>query len=79
MSALDDFAATLRTAAGKNSPWAVGTVVSFVSNGSNPPTVTVDWNGTDVIAPCPRHYTPVVGHVVLMARVGPRLNILGAY
>jgi hypothetical protein len=79
MNDLDVFAATLLSATDAESPFAVGTVASFVSNGANPPTVTVTWNGTQAIAACPRHYTPVVGHVVLMARFGPQLNILGAY
>lgn len=78
MDALDYFVDNLVDQNGP-SPFAVGTVATVTANGSNPPLVTVTWNGANVPARCPRHYTPAVGHVVLMARLGPQLNIIGAY
>lgn len=81
MNALDGLVDNLLTASAASGPvpFAVGTVASFTDNGVNPPTVTVTWRGSKVVAACPRHYTPVVGHVVVMARFGPQLNIIGAY
>lgn len=79
MNAFDAFVETLLDASDTASPFAVGAVQSFTSNGSDPPTVVVRWQGADVRAKCPRHYTPVVGHTVLMARFGPQLLIFGAY
>jgi hypothetical protein len=78
MDELDKFVDTFGTSPTPPN-WAVGEVSSVLANGSAPPVVTVTWQGAQVYANCPRHYTPVIGHVVLMLRVGPQLNIIGAY
>jgi hypothetical protein len=78
VAALDDFLDSLLSEArNQPSPWAVGTVVSV--DGATPPNAVVTWNGANVPAKCPRHYTPAAGHVVLMARVKNQLNILAGY
>lgn len=79
MNAFDDFIDTILSAAETPPAWAVGVVKTVTPNGSDPPLVTVTWKGADVPARCPRHYTPVVGHLVLMGRFGPQLLIVGAY
>jgi len=38
--------------------------------------VTVSWQGKAIRAAYASSYTPVTGHVVLMARVGPQLAIV---
>lgn len=78
MNAVSELIAHL-TAANDEGPFAVGTVVTVTPNGGNPPLVTVNWRGAEVPAICSREVTPVVGRVVLMARVGPQLNILSSY
>jgi hypothetical protein len=79
VSVLDDFVSTLLAASDGASPWAVGTVGSVVAGGAADglALVTVSWQGASVRAAYLVSYTPVVNDVVLMARVGPRLLILG--
>ena len=79
MNAFDDFVTNLLSVAETPAVVSFGIVQSFQLNGADPPTVTVRWKGVDVVAKCPRHYTPVVGHLVGMLRVGPQLAIFGAY
>lgn len=77
MRQMQDLIDGILSAARTASPFAVGKVATV--GAGTPPDVTVDWNGSTVPAKCPRNYTPVVGHVVLMARFGPQLLILTAY
>lgn len=78
MAVLDDFLDRILAAIeAKPSPWAVGTVVSV--DGATPPNAVVTWNGANVPAKCSRQFTPTAGQVVLMARVGPQLNIVASY
>lgn len=80
MSAFDDLVTNVLAAAQTDPPFAVGVVTDVEpGDGDRPPTVTVDWNGSQVPAACPQHYTPQVGDVVLMARFRSQLNIIGAY
>jgi hypothetical protein len=62
------------TALGDNaSPFLVGQVAAVglgaAADGND--LVTVDWMGTEVEVSYGAHYSPVVGHVVLMARTQP--------
>jgi hypothetical protein len=79
VNALGDFVSTILAATDNGSPFAVGTVATVTANGANPPLVTVNWQGSEVPAICPRECTPVVGRVVVMARFGAQLNILNSY
>lgn len=80
MSALDDLVSNVLAAATDDPPFAVGTVTDIQpGDPGRPPNVTVDWNGAEVPAACPQHYTPQVGDVVLMTRFRSQLNIIGAY
>jgi hypothetical protein len=55
------------------SQFAVGVVSDIYAGGAadGNTLVTVNWRGTDVHASYGAHYTPVIGHVVLMARTQP--------
>lgn len=63
---------------GDGSPWAVGTISAVTPGGAvdGNALVSVTWQGASVRVAYASSYTPVVGHVVLMARVGPRLVIV---
>jgi hypothetical protein len=78
VAALDEFLERiLDEIRSQPSPHAVGTVVSV--DGAVPPNAVVTWNGANVSAKCSRQFTPSAGQVVLMARVGPQLNIIASY
>lgn len=55
------------------SPFAVGTVTAVAPGAAadGNALVTVDWHGAATYATYGAHYTPVVGHTVLMARTQP--------
>lgn len=76
---LDGFVSSLMKIGEKAGVWAVGSVVAVSPTGASDgnPLVTVTWQGTNVRAAYLASYTAAVGHVVLMARFGPRLIILG--
>ena len=78
MNALDALASSLLTAAESSSQWAVGTVATVTAGAAadGNPLVTVSWQGKAIRAAYASSYTPVTGHVVLMARVGPQLAIV---
>lgn len=78
MNALTGFVDTLIAAMDPASQWAVGTVASVVAGGAadGNALVSVNWQGSSVRVAYASSYTPVTGHVVLMARVGPRLVIV---
>lgn len=78
MSAFDGLIDTLLDASVTPSAFATGMVEVVKDNSPKPPTVSVRWQGVLVTAICLRHYTPVVGHQVFMARYGPQLVIQGA-
>lgn len=72
MSPFDDLLSLL-TGPGDESPFTVGTVtaVSAGAAADGNALVTVSWRGTSTYATYGSHYTPVVGHVVFMARTQP--------
>jgi len=78
VNALDALASSLLTAAADTSQWAVGTIATVTNGGADDgnPLVAVSWQGKAIRAAYASSYTPVVGHVVLMARVGPQLAII---
>lgn len=78
MSLLDAFVSNVLSAADSPSAWAVGTIKAVAVGGAvdGNALVTVTWQGADVFVPYGSHYTPVVGHVVLMARFGPQLAVV---
>ena len=69
-SNLADFLAAL---GGSDAPFLVGQVVNVAAGAAadGNALVTVDWMGTQVKASYGSHYTPAVGHVVLLARTQP--------
>lgn len=79
MNGIDAFVASLLASGDAASPWAVGTITDVQAGAAADglALATVAWQGTNVRAAYLVSYTPVVDHVVLMARVGPRLTILG--
>lgn len=78
MDALSALADTLLTASTDSREWAVGTIATVTAGAAadGNALVTVSWQGTAIRAAYGAHYTPTVGHVVLMARVGPQLAIV---
>ena len=80
MAAMDDFLDFLlaRVRREITPAWAVGTVTAVTAGAATDGNalVTVTYQGTQVKAAYGAHYTPVVGHVVLMARTGPQLAIV---
>lgn len=73
MNVLGDFVSTILAAADSGSPFAVGTVTDVAAGAAadGNALVTVDWQGTDVKVAYAASYTPVVDHVVLLARTQP--------
>lgn len=78
MSALDDLVSNVLAAADSSPVFAVGEVTAVDPGASvdGVALVTVDWLGTESYATYGDHYTPVVGHVVLMARTQPMAILL---
>lgn len=79
MTALDRFLDSVLTASTPSTtPWAVGTIATVTAGAATDGNalVVVDYQGAQVRAAYGAHYTPVVGHRVLMARVGPQLAII---
>ena len=72
MSAFDDLLSFL-TGPGDDSPFAVGAVTAVTAGAAadGNALVTVNWRGTELYASYGAHYTPAVGHVVLMTRTQP--------
>lgn len=79
MNALDALVGTFLDAAADGAHWAVGTVQTVTAGAAadGNPLVSVRWQGSNVLAAYLSSYTPVVGHVVVMARVGAGLLIIG--
>lgn len=79
MNAVDVLAASLVSLGDSSSQFAVGTVTAVAAGGAadGNALTSVKWQGATVTGSYLASYTPAVGHVVLMARVGPRLVILG--
>jgi len=75
---MDDFEDSLMLFGDNPSQWAVGTVATVTAGAAadGNPLVTVSWQGKAIRAAYASSYTPVTGHVVLMARVGPQLAIV---
>jgi hypothetical protein len=73
VSILDDLVSTILTAADTGSPFTVGTVAAVSAGGAadGNALVTVTWQGTSIQVAYAASYTPVVGHVVLLARTQP--------
>ena len=69
-STLADFLAAIGTT---DSPFLVGQVAAVDAGAAadGNALVTVTWMGTDFYATYGSHYTPAVGHVVLLARTQP--------
>jgi len=78
VSAFDDLVSIVVAAGEPVGQWAVGTVTDVAPGAAadSNALVTVTWRGASVQVPYGDHYTPAVGHVVLMARYGPQLAIV---
>ncbi len=75
MTAASGLVGTLLAAAGSEGPWDVATVTSATLVAGR---VACRHNGTDVTLPRLRRYTPAVGDVVVLGRVGAALFIVDA-
>lgn len=73
MSRRGDLVDFLLAAGASDSPFLVGQVTAVAAGAAadGNALVTVAWMGTDFYATYGSHYTPVVGHVVLLARTQP--------
>lgn len=73
MSILDDLIGTILAAGDSGSPFTVGTVAAVGAGGAadGNALVTITWQGTSIKVAYAASYTPVVGHVVLLARTQP--------
>lgn len=79
MDAISALADTLMAASADSRQWAVGTITAVAAGAAadGNALATVTWQGQALRAAYTASYTPVVGHVVLMARIGPQLAIVG--
>lgn len=73
MNVLGDLVSTILSATDSGSPFAVATVTAVTAGGAadGNALVTVNWQGASVRVAYAASYTPVVGHVVLLARTQP--------
>lgn len=73
MSAFDDLADAILTAAAQQSPFQPATVVSVTPGAAKDGNarVTVNYKGRVLAASYGAHYTPTVGHTVLVALTQP--------
>lgn len=74
----DQLAALAGTPGVRMEPAVILTVAAGAAADGNA-LVTVTWRGTDIAAPYPSTYTPVVGHTVLLLVAPPQVVIIGRY
>jgi hypothetical protein len=69
----------LDRAAGDQPEWPMGTITAIAPSAASDGNtlVSVNYRGVSIQVPYLAHYTPVVGHAVVLARVGGHWTIVG--